>query len=225
VDHRVVGRDLRTFFWVYLLAMAAAFVRVRAGRIGIGVFLLVVYALYVRRTFADESNITHGQELGPLHFHRKAPDPRLPAIALQVLAALGLMVLGAKAFLVGVTSIAAAVGISPLVLSVVITPIATELPEKFNSITWVRQKKDTLALGNISGALVFQSSVTPAIGIFFTAWRLEREALASIVIAIVAAAVAWAEMTWRRRLSPYSLLIGGLLYALYPIYVFGIVSR
>jgi len=225
VDHRVLGRDLRSFFLVYLVAMMAAFVPARAGRIAIGIFLLGAYALYVRRTFTDGSAVSHGQELGPLHFHRKAPEPRLPAIAVQVLAALGLMVLGAKAFLVGVTTIAATVGISPLVLSVVITPIATELPEKFNSITWVRRKKDTLALGNISGALVFQSSVTPAIGIFFTAWRLEREALASIVIAVVAASIAWAEMTWRKRLSPYSLLIGGLLYALYPIYVFGILHR
>lgn len=67
---------------------------------------------------------------------------------------------------------------------------------------------------------MFQSSVTPAIGIFFTPWRLEANALASIVIAIVAAGVSWAEMTWRKRLSAYSLVAVGMLYALYPLFVF-----
>ena len=39
-------------------------------------------------------------------------------------------------------------------LALVIAPIATELPEKFNSLIWVRQGKDTLAMGNITGAMV-----------------------------------------------------------------------
>jgi len=37
-------------------------------------------------------------------------------------------------------------------LALVIAPIATELPEKFNSVIWIRQRKDTLAMGNITGA-------------------------------------------------------------------------
>ena len=48
-------------------------------------------------------------------------------------------------------------GIGAAILALVIAPIATELPEKFNSVIWVRQGKDTLALGNITGAMVFQS--------------------------------------------------------------------
>ena len=43
-------------------------------------------------------------------------------------------------------------------LALVIAPIATELPEKFNSVIWVRQGKDTLSMGNITGAMVFQSA-------------------------------------------------------------------
>jgi cation:H+ antiporter len=135
------------------------------------------------------------------------------------------MIGGAKVFLDSVTTLAPVFGIAPLVLSVIITPIATELPEKFNSITWVRQKKDTLAVGNITGAMVFQSSVTPAIGIFFTSWELNPQALASIGIAIVASAIVWADMNLRKRLSPYSLLIGGLMYALYPILVFVVLKH
>ncbi len=40
-----------------------------------------------------------------------------------------------------------------------VAPIATELPEKFNAVIWIRQGKDTLAMGNITGAMVFQASI------------------------------------------------------------------
>ena len=59
-------------------------------------------------------------------------------------------------------------GAAPLIVSLLITPIATELPEKFNSILWIRHRKDTLALGNITGAMVFQSTFPVSIGLIFT---------------------------------------------------------
>jgi len=64
------------------------------------------------------------------------------------------------------------VGVAPLVLSLLITPVATELPEKLNSVIWISRKKDTLAFGNISGALVFQSAFPVTVGILFTEWSL-----------------------------------------------------
>ena len=67
---------------------------------------------------------------------------------------------------------AAAVGIAPLVLSLLITPVATELPEKLNSVIWISRRKDILAFGNMSGALVFQSAFPVTIGILFTDWSL-----------------------------------------------------
>jgi cation:H+ antiporter len=128
-------------------------------------------------------------------------------------------------FVDSVTAVSAAAGISALVLSVIVTPIATELPEKFNSITWMRHKKDTLALGNITGAMVFQSIVLPAIGIFCTGWSMQQlghAGIASIVLAILASTLLWGEITLKKRLSPYVLLGGGFIYLLFPIYLFGV---
>jgi len=224
VDHRILGRDLRAFFSVYALAIAAAFVRWYPARAAVAIFLVAMYACYVRQTFRAEGNSTGDHDLKPLHFRRRAAVPRLRIVALQALVGLALIFVGAKLFISSVYPISGLLGIPPLVLGLIITPIATELPEKFNSITWVRQKKDTLALGNISGAMVFQSSITPAIGIVFTSWDLGKDpdALAGAIIAIAAAVGLWIELSFRKRLSPYSLLAGGLFYALYPIYVFGI---
>lgn len=220
-DYKVVGRDLRTFFLVYILAFAAAIIPVRAGKIAIGVLLVLLYAHYVYQTFKVPA-VESGHKMRPLHFHRAAEIPHFWRVIFQLIAGLALMIIGAKIFVDSVTVVASALGVSALVLSVIITPIATELPEKFNSITWMRHKKDTLALGNITGAMVFQSSMLPAIGIFLTPWALNPYALASIVIAIIAAFVAWADMTLRKKLSPYSLLFGGVLYLLYPLCIFWI---
>jgi cation:H+ antiporter len=222
VDHTVLGRDLRTFFIVYTIAICAAFVPWYAARVVVAIFLVGVYVNYVLRTFHGEEGDCTNHDPKPLHFHRAAEIPRLRIVSIQVIVSLAAILIGAKLFVESVTAIAKPLGVSSLVLGLIIAPIATELPEKFNSITWVRQKKDTFALGNISGAMVFQSSITPAIGILFTPWVLKGDAIASAVIAISATIVLWAEMRLRQRLSPYTLLLGGLFYAAYPIYVFGI---
>lgn len=219
-NYAVVGRDLRSFFLVYTLALIAALVHARSAKLAIAAALVLSYIYYCYRTFRCAECAHEEEKMRPLYFHRRAEMPRFRMVVMQVIAGLALMIFGARIFVDSVTTVSAALGISALVLSVIITPIATELPEKFNSITWIRHRKDTLALGNITGAMVFQSSVLPAIGILFTHWQLNAQAIASIVIAMAASFILWGEMTLRRRLSPYSLLIGGALYLLYPLAVF-----
>ena len=103
---------------------------------------------------------------------KKNPDPYTPIVVLQVVIALIGIVIGAHLFVQEIEVLASIWGIPAFILSLIIAPIATELPEKFNSVIWVRQGKDTLALGNITGAMVFQSSIMPAIGFFLTTWNL-----------------------------------------------------
>ena len=68
-----------------------------------------------------------------------------------------------------------ALGVSEILLALVIAPIATELPEKFNSLIWVRQGKDTLAMGNITGAMVFQSAIPTVVALVLRRRRLARQ--------------------------------------------------
>src|SRR5439155_22448208 len=84
---------------------------------------------------------------------------------------LGVMFGGAHLFVLHLSPLALALGVPPLILALLIVPVATELPEKFNSVLWVRRGKDTLALGNISGALVFQSTFPVTLGLCFLDWR------------------------------------------------------
>ena len=150
--------------------------------------------------------------------HRLDPsDPRLRVIALQVLAAIGLIIVGAVFFIDAVNNVAHALGVSEVLLALVIAPIATELPEKFNSIIWVRQNKDTLALGNITGAMVFQSTIPTVVGLTLAAetWVVGEgsyTAFASAAIALIATAVIFIPARRRGGLEARHLLVGGIFY-------------
>ena len=145
------------------------------------VVLVVIYSLYVHSHLRAEADIV-ASDLAPLRFARSAggaaagqsgagdlgsavaaygPSPR--AINVQVLVALGLIIGGSVVFVEAIEGLAHSLNVAPLILALVVAPIATELPEKLNSVIWVRSGKDTLAMGNITGAMVFQACI-PTIG-------------------------------------------------------------
>ncbi|MBI2773113.1 MAG: sodium:calcium antiporter [Chloroflexi bacterium] len=200
INQVVVGRDLRFFLGMYTVAIGMGlpfFDKPVALRIAVGIALILAYVWYVRRTASDPKSES-SEQLGLLHLTKwglqpkavalleehgvAAPDTR--SIVIQVFISLVAIVVGAQIFVDKIQSIASTIGVAPLILSLIIAPLATELPEKFNSVIWIRQRKDTLAMGNISGAMVFQSCIPAAIGIVFTPWVLNEFALASAVIAI-----------------------------------------
>jgi cation:H+ antiporter len=131
----------------------------------------------------------------------------------QLALGLVLIILGAKLFVHGVEQAARLTGVGVLVLSLLIIPVATEMPEKFNSILWIRRRKDTLAFGNVTGALVFQGTLLPAFGIQLGAWQPRPDML--LAMALTFAAILWVLfLGLSRRLTPLWLLPSGLGYVL-----------
>ncbi len=143
----------------------------------------------------------------------KRREPGSTVIILQVLAALGGIIIGAHLFVDGIKHVAEILHISPFVLSIFIAPVATELPEKFNSIIWVRQGKDTLALGNITGARVFQSSLIPALGIALTPWVLSDLAVISAALALAGVGVVYVTLRVKKALPPAALVFVGFIFS------------
>ena len=120
----------------------------------------------------------------------------------------------ARGFIDGVQGVAHELHVSALLLSLLIIPIATELPEKVNSILWVRRGKDTMAMGNITGAMVFQGTLLPAIGILLTPWEPRIEVLSSVLVTLGAAI--WVRLNMRPRgLAVWALLLNAVLYVVY----------
>jgi cation:H+ antiporter len=233
VDTHVMGLDLRYFFFAYGVAVAAAFVPADLYwlRYVAVVVLIGVYAWYVKSHFEADTTVD-ASDLAPLRLHRvdarafrsDPTTPRLRVINLQVLVALAMIVAGAYVFVDAVTHLAQDLQLNATLLALVIAPIATELPEKFNSLIWVRQGKDTLAMGNITGAMVFQSCIPTAIGVSLaaSAWTISEASLlsfASAGIAFLSTAVIFVPMVRRGTLSGRGLLIGGAFYGFYLVLV------
>jgi cation:H+ antiporter len=144
----------------------------------------------------------------------------LATIVLQMILGVVLLVGGAKGFIAGVEGVSQALGISALLLSLIIIPIATELPEKVNSIIWARRGKDTLAFGNITGAMVFQGTLLPGIGIMLTPWEPRVEVMTGVFITLAAAA--WLRFNAKKGgIVLWALLVNGGLYALYLLLTLG----
>ena len=128
------------------------------------------------------------------------------------------------------STLATTLGVDRALLALVIAPIATELPEKFNSVIWVRQGKDTLAMGNITGAMVFQSDDPDGRRAALRVGHLGRRsegsyvAFASAGIAFLSSAVIFIPMARRGSLRGRSLLVGGVFYLAYLALVVGVVS-
>ncbi|MCE3266525.1 MAG: hypothetical protein K0S15_1234, partial [Solirubrobacterales bacterium] len=112
------------------------------------------------------------------------------AIVIQLLVGLLMIIGGAELFVEEIVTVAEELGVSALVLSLVLAPLATELPEKFNSVLWIRRDKDTLAVGNITGAMAFQSTVSIALGLTVTSWDLDRYAVAAGVAGLAGGVLA-----------------------------------
>ncbi len=215
VDAKVLSHDLGYFLVVYLIAVGASFLPWQAAKHGVGVGLLIVYGYYVWMHFKTGVCIAEECDMSPLRLSPNAEEPRLRWVVAQTVLALGCIFVGAHVFVEHLTTVAASSSVSPLVLSIIITPIATELPEKFNSVLWVRDGKDTLAMGNITGAMVFQSTIPVTVGLMFTDWVLDKNALASAAIALTSGTLVYIHMKRRGHLSPWALLVGLPLYVVF----------
>jgi cation:H+ antiporter len=228
VDKAVLTHDLRYFAVCYALAIGVAFVPadIVIVRIAAAAILLGIYAWYVKAHFEADPDVD-AEDLSPLRLHRldrrahlaDPAVPRLRVVSLQVVVALACIVLGAFVFVDAVGSIAAGLGVDGALLALVIAPIATELPEKFNSVIWIRGRKDTLAMGNITGAMVFQSAIPTVVALLFAgaAWTVTEGSLLAFASAGIAFASIFAifGLGGTNELRGRRLLVGGGLYVVY----------
>jgi cation:H+ antiporter len=220
VHRPTLKRDLLFF----LAALGAALA------LGIGVdhwvryaaapLFVLAYGAYVVATLRRSGETQSEEELPDLVVdpaNRRPPPGWM--IALQFLGGLALIVGGAHLFVEQLIAIAESIGLSPLVLSLLLAPLATELPEKANSLLWIREGKDSLALGNITGAMVFQSTLPVAVGLAFTGWQLSRYALLATSLALAGGAVALWSLHVRRRFTAPAIVLWASFFAVFGVTV------
>jgi cation:H+ antiporter len=215
-------RDLLFFLAFFAAAGLLAWGPPAGVRIPLGIGFLLAYVFYVRSTLRGGGDAQGEETLDPLLFDRRVErrsDPALGLCVLQLLVGLGAMVGGAHLFVEQLLSIADGLGVDALVLALVLAPLATELPEKVNSFFWVREGKDALALGNISGAMVFQSTIPVGIGLLFTSWALDGNAVLSICLGVAGGLIAYLSLHRANRFRLSAVVAWFGLYASFIVVV------
>jgi cation:H+ antiporter len=212
-------RDLIFFLLFFAVSLALAWGAPDLLRIPIGIAVILAYVFYVARTLRAGGMVQDHATLDPLIFERREEfrtNPSLLLCTIQLLVGLGAMVGGAHLFVEELLHIAESIGVEALVLALILAPLATELPEKVNSFFWVREGKDSLALGNITGAMVFQSTIPVGIGLIFTSWELSTNAVISVCLGLAGGFLAY-EMLHRRGRFELPAVIGW--FALYVSFI------
>jgi len=221
VDTQTMQRDMEFFLVLYTVAIAASFLGTHPViKLFIALSLMLFYGYYVLQTLRGKTNHeVEEDDLDPCYFAGNSHDPAMVIIGIQVIVSLFFIVWGSYIFVEKVRIISNHLGVSPFTLSMIIAPIATELPEKFNSVIWIGRGKDTLAIGNITGAMVFQGSVITAIGILMTEWKLDSTALATVALTLASVGLCYCQIRLKKHLTPGTLLAGGSFYFLFLILV------
>ncbi|MCL4874018.1 sodium:calcium antiporter [bacterium] len=222
-------RDIEFFLFAFTLAFLVAFTpqEYRLLRVFIAAVLVITYFYYILETvkasaaLVEDGHATENSK--PLYLGVVLKD-HMWVIVLQLLIALGLIIAGAKGFVHGVEYLSEALRLPVMALSLLIIPVATELPEKVNSIIWIRKGKDTMALGNITGAMVFQGTLLPAVGIFLTPWTVNLTVVASSALTIAAGVWLYFIAMRVKRIAPWLFIVNGALYIAF-VYIVLVIAR
>jgi len=220
-----LNRDLTFFFIAYALVIGAALIPSGWGSsptIFAALSLFLLYFIYLTMTISASKDLVdagHGTEAeDPLYFGRFFGKSTFVA-AMQLLVALLVLIAGARLFVSGAELVSNAIGIAPIVVALLLAPIATELPEKVNSMLWTARGKDTLAFGNLTGAMVFQGSIIPAIAILLMPWHFDSP-YAMMATALALAGSGWLFILQRWiSLTPKLLLLNGLFYMTFIVFI------
>lgn len=221
-------RDIEFFLFAFTLAFLVAFTpyEYRLVRVFVALVLVLTYFYYVLETIKASAALVdggHATEEGKGLYLGVILKDHMAVVVLQLLFALALIIIGAKGFVNEVEVLAEVFHIPIIALSLLIVPVATELPEKINSILWIRKGKDTMAVGNITGAMVFQGSLLPAIGIFLTPWTLNLTVLTSSVITIIAGVWLYFIAMRVKNITPRFFILNGLLYITFVIIALAVI--
>jgi cation:H+ antiporter len=213
-------RDLSFFFPVFLCLLAAGTFETSAAlRYVLVCGLLIVYASYtivmMRLDRAADVELEHGLYFESI-FRGDPMEPRALPTVVQVMLGVGAILFGAIEFVDQIILFSAHAHVNPGVLSLILSPLATELPEKYNSVVWIREGKDHLALANITGAMVFQSCIPVALGLAYSPWHLTSPELLAGSIALASVVILYVNLRDSELGTP-TLMIGGAAYAIFLI--------
>jgi len=208
----------QAWFLVIFAAKAALGFIAFAFKPWLGLVFLLAYCLYTWREMTRPDTAGLELDIEPLKIRPGTPSPAVGWALLQTVTALVVTYLASQLFVRELQSLQPALALSPQLTALLLTPIATELPETLNAVIWVRQGKTRLALGNISGAMLIQATIPSALGIAFTPWMFDRPLAIAACLTFASIALMWVLLKLQ-RLSARALAAFGALYVVFAVLI------
>lgn len=214
-DMKRLAKDQKWFLAIFVFKVALGLV-VFAFKPALGLLFFAAYAVYFWREIRNTDDGEDDGDLDPLKLQPNAKSPATWAVVVQTLATLLVIFVASQQFVHQLEAIGPILGLSAAVTALLLSPIATELPEIMNAIIWVRQGKTQLALANISGAMMVQATVPSGIGILFTKWDFSPALLWSGMITMAAIAYLLILMQ-AHKLTPKRLAFTAVFYVIFAV--------
>lgn len=184
-----------------------------------GLLFFATYGIYFYREMRADAETHSSADLEPLKLQPNRVTPSGWAVLVQTIATLVIIFGASQLFVAQLEWAGPALGLSAAVTALLLSPIATELPEVMNAIIWTRQGKTSLALANISGAMMIQATVPSGLGLLFTPWYFDRPLFLSGVITTIGILY----LLWLLKVGKFTSFRLALSAGFYGIFVLGLV--
>lgn len=211
----VIGRESRRDFGIMigatLLFIALAF----SGVIGLWQALVLLAAFAV---FMGDS-ILRGRKARVEVEELEGADPDLQGPKIAIYLALGLagLPIGAHLLVTGAVDIAAALGVSDVVIGLTIVAIGTSLPELATTLMAALRREGGVALGNILGSNIFNLLLILGVAGLVGPMTVPVEMLRLDLWVMLGAAMLLAPFIWTGR--PIGRIFGSVLLLAYGGYL------
>jgi cation:H+ antiporter len=213
-----LSRDQAWFIAISIVKLAVG-VMAFAFKPWLGVLFLAAYGAYAWKEMGGEQELDD-EVLEPLKLAPRADVPPVWAAILQTVAAMAVIFVACRFFVGQLDALGPYLGLKPQLLSLLISPIATELPETLNAVIWIRQGKVRLALANISGAMMIQATVPTAFGLFSTPWMLDPALVVAGAITLMSVGALFFAF-WRGWITRAYLTLMSLFYVAFAALLVG----
>jgi cation:H+ antiporter len=217
IDQRRLSRDQGWFLGIFACTVLLGMVNF-AFKPWTAFLFVFAYGMYVWRELRCGETASEEHDIEPLKLRPRTAEPPLAWALVQTVGALAVIALASRLFVSQLEHLGTALHLAPHIVALLLSPVATELPETLNALIWVRQGKERLALANISGAMMIQATIPSALGLYFTPWRFDRPLFAAGLVSGMAVLALW-NLFRRNAMTGRALTSVGSLYLIFAAYV------
>lgn len=176
-DTSVLSKDQLWFLVIFGMSILLGLAPHFPGKRWFGLVFFAIYLLYFRRELQADDDQASDEGLAPLRFDPKREKPRVWLIWAQVLVTLAFIFASSHLFVQQLDVLGPQWGLPAVATALLLSPVASELPETLNAYLWAKNDKIKLALANVAGSMMIQSTIPAGITMLAADWTFTFPAL------------------------------------------------